>query len=442
MKVYLKIHDKWYHVTDFSHPGGPIAIGLGEGRDATALFESHHPVTSHAKLKQILAKYEVPSEDVKRLNLRSFEEKASKDGKVKIFEWGPGGFDREHTPFEKEVREEVYNYFKKESERRNISIMEATKATPARWIEMYTILFLMLLSTPFLVMGHWWALFVTPALFWLTAANIAHDSMHFSLSTNWRINALFSFSAPFTSSPLMWYHQHVIGHHAYPNIGYRDPDLAHAPGVLRVHDSINWKPAHKYQLISALIIWTLGATLYMTLVPLKVVITGAYNRAVFLKRLSKIRITRHLLGRLLCAVALWSWPWYVFPTWKAIIWCTVPMFVHSFCFMACTQLNHLTAANAKASDPEFFRHQVVTSHTFAPYSKLTFWATGGLNLQIEHHLFPTVNHCHLPKIHYIVKTVCVKHGVAYHESESFWQALKKYVVHIRDMAYKPKTKAQ
>jgi len=262
--------------------------------------------------------------------------------------------------------------------------------------------------------------------------------MHFSISSDWRINSLLSFTAPFTSSPLMWYHQHVIGHHAYPNVSRKDPDLAHAPAVMRVHDSIKWKSAHRFQVISVSIIWTVGATLYMTLVPLKTLMKGTFNRAVFVMNLSKIRLTRHLIGRVLCAFALWSWPWFVFPVWQAIIWCVVPMFVHSLCFMASTQLNHLTAVNAKAADhSDYYKHQVLTSHSFAPYSYLTFIGTGGLNLQIEHHLFPTVNHCHLPNLHFIVKTVCAKHNVHYHESSTFFSALKKYVDHVQQMAIRP-----
>jgi len=293
------------------------------------------------------------------------------------------------------------------------------------------------MSIPYFVAGEWWAMLATPVLAWLMAANTCHDAMHFSLSTNWRINALFGYLAPWTSSPLMWYHQHVIGHHAYPNIGHKDPDIAHAPALIRVHDSISWKPAHRFQLlISTPVIWTLGATFYMTLVPLKTLIKGSYNRSVFMS-ISKERAIKHILGRIIVASSLWLWPWFVFPVWKAIIWCAVPMFIHSLCFMACTQFNHLTPINAVSEDKEYHRHQVVTSHTFSPYSRSMFSLTGGLNLQIEHHLFPAVNHCHLPKLHFIVKTTCAKHNVPYHQSEGFMEALGKYMKHVGAMAHKP-----
>lgn len=433
MRDYLQIHNKWYDVTDFKHPGGPVSIGLGLGRDATALFEAHHPFTQRSKLKAYLQKYEVPESEVKKLNLRTFEQK-SKRGQVEIFDWGTGGIDREQDPFEKEVKEEVYNYFKAESEKRGITFMQAIKATPFRWFTVFSLMLLTALTIPFFVTGSWWTLFVTPALFWLVAAHTSHDTMHFACSTDWRINWILQFTAPFTSSPFMWYHQHVIGHHAYPNVAFKDPDIAHAPSLMRVHESISWKKSHTYQLITTPIIWTLGATLYMTLVPIKAILKGTFNSAVPLKYMSRNDLIKHLLGRVLTAASLWTWPWFVFPVWQALIWCFVPMFVHSLCFMASTQLNHLTPVNAFSSDSNYYKHQVVTSHSFGPESKLLFFFTGGLNLQIEHHLFPTVNHCHLPALHYIIKTACANHNVPYHRSEGFNEAIGKYVDHLRFMA--------
>jgi fatty acid desaturase len=430
---YLLIHGKWYNIKDFKHPGGPIAIGLGRGRDATALFEAHHPFTSRSKLKALLAKYAVSEEEATKLGLKTLD---SKGKKKTVFDWGTGGIDRDMSPFEKELKEEVTAYFQKQANKRGISLLQATKATPIRWLEIFMWLVVFLCTLPYFVTGSWWAMVITPVLAWLLAANTSHDAMHFSLSTNWRINAIFGYFAPWTSSPLMWYHQHVIGHHAYPNVGFKDPDLAHAPALMRVHDSISWKSSHKYQMIWTPIIWTLGATLYMTVVPFKTLLKGNFNRSVFVS-LSKKRTLQHIFGRFVVASSLWLWPWFVFPAWQALIWCTVPMFIHSFCFMACTQMNHLTQQNIQMEDSNYSKHQVVTSHSFSPYSKLLFHLTGGLNLQIEHHLFPTVNHCHLPQLHFIVKTCCAKHNVPYHQSDNFGEALQKYIDHIYAMSVSP-----
>jgi len=278
---------------------------------------------------------------------------------------------------------------------------------------------------------------VTPLLAWVCVANTVHDACHFAISTSWKVNAIISYTSPWTSSPTSWYLQHVIGHHAYPNVPHKDPDLAHAPAFLRVHESIRWKPMHKFQLIATAIIWTLGTTLYMTVVPLKALAAGVLNRAVYLPNESVQLKTRHVLGRIATALLLWAWPWFVFETYKAVIWCTVPMFIHSLCFMLATQINHLTPQNAKACDDDYFVHQVVTSHSFAA-SYPSYLFLGGLNYQVEHHLFPTVNHCHLAAIQPIVKRLCEKHGIDYHESSGLPEALQKYVLHINNMSENPK----
>merc|ERR1712165_363330 len=92
-----------------------------------------------------------------------------------------------------------------------------------------------------------WTVFITPMIGWTLIANYWHDSLHFSLSSDWRINAVLPYLLPLLSSPYLWYHQHTIGHHLYPNIGHRDPDIAHAPQLMREHESIKWKLSHKHQ---------------------------------------------------------------------------------------------------------------------------------------------------------------------------------------------------
>jgi len=45
-RLITKIHNKYYDLTNFKHPGGPISIALIDGRDGSELFESHHLFTN------------------------------------------------------------------------------------------------------------------------------------------------------------------------------------------------------------------------------------------------------------------------------------------------------------------------------------------------------------------------------------------------------------
>ena len=427
-RLICKVHDVVYDLTEFKHPGGPISIGLAAGRDATGLFELHHPFTSRVRLQGILNKYKMQNQEEGKTLLLKNEDVPS------VFEWKD--LSKEESGFAKELLTEVGAYFQNIADKNGVSLLEATKATPRRWCEMMFFFFSFVAMIPLYVSGYWFTIFLLPVFAWLYAAAISHDAMHFAISTNWKINVLMSYSSPWTASPLMWYHQHVIGHHIYPNVPFRDPDLAHAPGFIRLHESIKYKSPHKYQSLSVWLVWTFGAALYMTIVPIKAIYQGALNRAVTLSKIPKARVVLHVLGRLLTGFALWGWQWYVFQgdLPRQIAFTVVPILVHSFCFMLSTQFNHLTPENITKSSKDFYEHQVITSHSFSMKSQLIFWFTGGLNVQIEHHLFPTVNHCHLIAISPIVTRLCKKYNIAYHESSSIFEALGKHFKHVTNMS--------
>jgi delta11-fatty-acid desaturase len=110
------------------------------------------------------------------------------------------------------------------------------------------------------------------------------------------------------------------------------------------------------------------------------------------------------------------------------------MALFSLQFMACSQVNHLTPDCAHASSTNYYRHQIVTAQDFMVHSPLAFWLSGGLNLQIEHHLFPTVCHCHLRQLQPKVQALCEKHGVPYAVARSYADAYALHKQHTSDMA--------
>jgi linoleoyl-CoA desaturase len=76
----------------------------------------------------------------------------------------------------------------------------------------------------------------------------------------------------------------------------------------------------------------------------------------------------------------------------------------------------------------------MTSNNVNTNSYLVYLLTGGLNFQIEHHLFPSVNHCHLYKIKPIVKKLCKKYNISYQEYPTMISALKAHYQHIINMS--------
>jgi linoleoyl-CoA desaturase len=82
---------------------------------------------------------------------------------------------------------------------------------------------------------------------------------------------------------------------------------------------------------------------------------------------------------------------------------------------------------------EWAAHQLATTADFAPKNKFTTWCVGGLNFQVEHHLFPRISHTHYPKIHKIVREVCEQENVQHREYPTVWQAIVGHVRHLKNM---------
>lgn len=431
-RLVTHIHGKWYDISEFEHPGGPIAVSLVHRRDGTALFESHHPFITREKLLKILSKYEISQEKVAKQGITLID---PRDAEVHYVWEGI-----ENDKFASDLKALANEYFSSIAEERGVTISEAAKATPARWCLIMILMVCFSASLPWYINGNWTTLFLTPFLAWVTAVNYWHDGLHFSLSTNWRINAWLPYLFPYYSSPWMWYHEHVIGHHAYPNVSHKDPDLAHAPQLMREHGSIKWKPSHvgQSQLHRVMFVWSVALGIGLSLLnDIRANLKLSYNNAVPFEQLTKPRLIAHILGRMGYAYIVFIWPYFVFPLWKAIIWATVPATILSICFMINTQINHLTDICAHASDTNFFKHQVVTAQNFGNGNLFCYYMSGGLNYQIEHHLFPNINHCHLPALSPKIKQICEKHGVPYHHALGYRDAISRHFAHTVDMEKQP-----
>ena len=85
-------------------------------------------------------------------------------------------------------------------------------------------------------------------------------------------------------------------------------------------------------------------------------------------------------------------------------------------------------------EDEWAIHQLKTTANFATKSKLVSWYVGGLNFQIEHHLFPKISHIHYPQISKIIKQACKEYGVQYVEYPKMIQAVASHVAYLKQMA--------
>ena len=78
-------------------------------------------------------------------------------------------------------------------------------------------------------------------------------------------------------------------------------------------------------------------------------------------------------------------------------------------------------------------HQLQTTANFARHNRLLNWFVGGLNFQVEHHLFPKISHIHYPAISKIVKQACEEFNVPYIEYPRMYQAVASHVNFLKQM---------
>jgi linoleoyl-CoA desaturase len=93
-------------------------------------------------------------------------------------------------------------------------------------------------------------------------------------------------------------------------------------------------------------------------------------------------------------------------------------------------------AEDKMIETEWAIHQVKTTANFAPHNKIITWFVGGLNYQIEHHLFPRISHVHYPAVSKIVREHCEKFGLPYHCFPNLGEAISSHIKMMKQLGQK------
>ena len=428
----VKIHNKYYDITNFNHPGGPMAIMAANRRDATALFESHHPFSDRTAMDNILKKYEIHEEREKceKYLLPGENENGA------IFDWD----ETLNSEFTLELRDKVKKHFKYQAEERGVSLIEATKATPQRWCEWGAMasatmwsFYTMLYSQS--IFWSWLNVFLYPAVYWM-AAGMLHDGSHFAVSQDWRINWGIQYMYRVISSPYEWLHQHIVGHHTYTNIQDKDPDMNHTNEELRYTEHTKWNTGHikqenKYVILSIFILIAFNIKNSVSLI-----ITQKYNNILCKIPINTKYSILHLCDTILYMYLFLVLPFQIWTPFYAIKHAIIPFLLFSCIFNTNASVNHTHKDSITGQNKNWYIHQVTTANNFGTHWP-HYYTSIGLNYQIEHHLFPTVNHCHLRDIQPIVKKLCVKHGIPYHHTSGYKEAIMGVYEHLREMGREP-----
>ena len=431
LRRIVKIHNKYYDITNFAHPGGPVAIMAANRRDATALFESHHPFSDRTMMDNILKKYEMKDECEKCENYLLPGE--NENGA--IFDWE----ETLKSDFTIELRDKVKKHFTEKSKERGVSLTEATKATPQRWCEWGAFttasawsFYTMLYSQS--IFWSWLNMLLCPALFWMSGT-MFHDGGHFAISQDWRINWGVQYMYRVMSSPYDWLHEHIIGHHPYTNIHNKDPDLNHSREI-RYTEHTKWntkyiKQEKIYFMLTAFLLLVVNIKNSVSLI-----INQKYNSTLYKIPIDTKYSILHLCDTILYMYLFFILPFQIWTPFYAVKHAIVPYLLLSCIFNINASVNHTHKNSINGENKNWYIHQVTTSNNFGSHYP-HYYTSIGLNYQIEHHLFPAINHCHLRDIQPIVKSLCEKHGIQYHHTGGYKEAIMGVYDHLREMGKKP-----
>src|SRR5690606_12214462 len=158
----------------------------------------------------------------------------------------------------------------------------------------------------------------------------------------------------------------------------------------------------------------------------------------------KIELKEHFIfwgTKLFYVTAYLIVPMVVVGVFETLIGYIVAGFVCGYSISIVFQLAHVVeGAQFPEPNPESGKmeqewavHQVITTANFATKSKLVSWFLGGLNFQVEHHLFPGISHIHYPQINKLVKETCREFNVAYLEHRTMWKAIISHLLLIKKL---------
>ena len=265
--------------------------------------------------------------------------------------------------------------------------------------------------------------------------NVCHDAIHGSFSANKYINKAFSLVFHLVgANPYVWSISHNIVHHSFTNIAGHDEDIEIAPGLIRLKAEDEVKKIHRYQHWYAFMVYGLAS--------LSWVFRKDYVKF-FQKTIGHHPNTNHPKREyfnLFFYKGVYYFLFIVLPLlvlditwWQFIIGFVVMHVCEGVVLGSVFQLAHVVEdtafplPNAQGNIEEAWaEHQLQTTANFAPKSALASFFCGGLNQQIEHHLFPKICHIHYPVISDIVKQTAREFNLPYIESPTFFSALKSH----------------
>lgn len=233
---------------------------------------------------------------------------------------------------------------------------------------------------------------------------IGHDASHGAIGNKY-INEFCSYYMDFIGNTNYWWHyQHITKHHPYTNESGLDPDVdAGEPFI--VYDN-NKKRTPKWHTIGQLL---LGFLIVYDIRKLKPVINIPIRKQVI-----SILLRAYLYYKLIHPLRFWYGQIVMF----------VAGAILGVLFAVSHNTIHIKRNVLSEKNNDWYKNQIETSCSYG--GPIANFLTGGLNYQIEHHVFPHMNSCYYDSINPKLKEICKKHDVKFNHYPTFFENAKYY----------------
>lgn len=283
-----------------------------------------------------------------------------------------------------------------------------------------------------------WAWFFLSAIMGFAMAGIGlcvmHDANHGSYSKNTKLNRFLGYiTISFLGGhSLNWRIQHNVIHHTYTNVHDVDEDIA-PPGFMRFEPHAKHKWIHKLQFIYAWFFYGMMTMMWSTTKDFKQLIR--YNKEGHLKTANTTfgtELTLIIISKVVyyCYLLL---PFFLVKEMTILNWLCGFIVMHYLAGLILAMIFQPAHVVEETTFPlptdegnienHWAEHQLRTTMNFATGDPIFSWLVGGLNHQVEHHLFPTICHVHYPKISKIVKETAKEFNLPYLDKKTFVGAL-------------------
>lgn len=414
------IYNKTYDLTTFikNHPGGEDILLKTKGeKDITALFETYHAFSDKDKIKQILNKYEITNAQTTLPYITNIN-----NDKYKY----------DFTNYNQLVNE-VKKVFPTHSSIKSTFFFTIFNSfTFALYVYSF---YCAMISNQYSTFCKCLAAFIAGTSYVSLGFNVMHNASHYAVTLYPKVDV---FLAKLWNSwglwnANLWFYHHVYNHHSFTSQDKQDPDLYHLrPFARKTRTDVkipSWLLKIQDKLTPVLLFLFPGQYMGQAI---------SYVIASYKSRIFSIKIPDIIYYDNLDAILISSNIYCLYCGLYSRFYLSTFIYIITLNFWYTINIipdhdTYESSVENHYSGDDWCKMQICNSANFSNQSITWTYLFGGINYQIEHHLFPNVSHVHYPAISKIVKEYCKTQNIPYVHHHSPWDAYKSFIKKLNYM---------